>query len=290
MKEKGKRWFQNGIEISGILGVAAIGLFFCLPIGILFTGSFADNQELNMRLLPILQDSDAYVKWKWIPDYPTLEHFKQILFYTPSFLTLFWNSVGMVGLILMGQLFIGVPAAWAFAVYEFKGKRQLFELYVVLMLMPFQVTMFSRYLVLERLGLLDTKWAVVLPAVFSTFPVFLVYRSFSGLSGTLLEAARMDGAGEWVIFKTVGLPLAKGGIASAVILGFLEYWNMMEEPLAYLKSQRRWPLSLYLPEISLTQAGYAFAASFITITVSLFVFAIFQDSLEQGIAAGVVKG
>jgi multiple sugar transport system permease protein len=151
------------------------------------------------------------------------------------------------------------------------------------MLLPFQVTMLSKYLVLRQVGLLDTQWSVILPTVFSTFPVFLIYRSFCGLPMELLEAARMDGAGEWRIFSRIGLPLAQSGVLAAMVLGFLEYWNMMEEPLAFLKDKALWPLSLYLPEIEPTQAGFFCGASVIVLAVSLFIFALFKDSLTQGI-------
>lgn len=270
--------------------VAGGGVVFCLPIAILVMGSLADNIEWSARMAPVLRDTEGYIQWKWIPDYPTLEHYKRLLFYTPQFLVLFWNSIKMAGCILLGQLLVGVPSAWSFAVYRFRGKKLLFSLYVILMLLPFQVTMLSKYLVLDSLGLLDTQAAVILPAVFSTFPVFLIYRSFMGIPKELLEAARIDGAGELKIFLTVGLPLGQGGVLAAVILGFLEYWNMMEEPLAFLKDKALWPLSLYLPEISPAQAGFSCAASVVTLSVSGFIFGIFKDSLEKGIVSSALKG
>ena len=198
-------------------------------------------------------------------------------------------SVKITALILAGQLLAAVPAAWAFAVYPFPCRRLLFTVYLVLMLMPFQVTMLSSYLVLNGLHLMNTHGAVILPAVFSTFPVFLIYRSFCGIPKELLEAARVDGAGEWQIFRRVGIPLASGGILSSAVLGFLECWNLIEQPLAFLKDQSLWPLSLYLPEISLDQAGYAFVASVITLIPALFVFLLGRDYLERGIAASALK-
>lgn len=270
--------------------VAGTGLMFCMPVLMLFSGSLADDLEWKMRTAAVLKDTEGYLTWKWIPDYPTLQHYKRLLFYTPQFLVLFWNSIKMVGLILIGQLLVAVPGAWAFAVYDYRGKKILFSLYVILMLLPFQVMQLSKYLVLDGLGLMDTQAAVVLPAIFSTFPVFLIYRSFCGIPPQLLEAARMDGAGEMRIFAMVGLPLAQGGILAAMVLGFLEYWNMMEEPLAFLKDKALWPLSLYLPQISMEQAGFSCAASVITLCVSLFIFAIFKDSLEQGIISSGLKG
>ena len=267
----------------------AMGAVICLPVLMLVSGSLADALEWKQRTIGYLQDTQEYISWRWIPDYPTLEHYKRLLFLSPAFFKLFWNSVGMTGGILLGQLVIAVPAAWAFAVYRFRGKRVLFSLYVILMLLPFQVTMLSKYLVLQNVGLMGTRWAVVLPAVFSTFPVFLIYRSFAGIPAELLEAARVDGAGEWQSFIQVGLPVAQGGILAAMILSFLESWNMMEEPLTFLQDKSLWPLSLYLPEIAMDQAGYACAASVITLTVSLFVFAIFHDALEQGIVTSGLK-
>ncbi len=274
-----------------LLGVVFIGLgaIICLPVLLLVSGSLADSLEWRQRAGGYLQDTREYIAWRWIPAYPTLEHYKRLLFFSPAFFRLFWNSLGMTGSILLGQLAVAVPAAWAFAVYRFRGRNVLFSLYVILMLLPFQVTMLSKYLVLQDAGLIDTRWAVVLPAIFSTFPVFLIYRSFAGIPAELLEAARVDGAGEWQSFIRVGLPAAQGGILAAMILSFLESWNMMEEPLTFMQDKSLWPLSLYLPEIAMDQAGYACGASVITLTVSLFVFAIFHDALEQGIITSGLK-
>lgn len=277
-------------RILTALGVLFLAFLFLMPVLLLISGSLADTMEWRDRLAPLLADGDGFISWRWIPDYPTGEHFRQLLFYSPGFLRLFWNSVGMVTVILLGELAVGVPAAWAFAAFSFRGRRLLFFLYVTLLLLPFQVTQLSQYLVLRDLNLLNTRLAVILPAVFSTYPVFLIYRSFAGIPRELLEAARIDGAGEWRIFAQIGLPLAKGGILAAFVLNFLENWNRMEEPLAFLEDKSLWPLSLYLPEISIEQAGTAACASLITLTVSLFVFGLFRDSLEQGIIAGAVKG
>ncbi|MDE7016791.1 MAG: carbohydrate ABC transporter permease, partial [Lachnospiraceae bacterium] len=202
----------------------------CLPMILLVTGSVMGNGELRQYLSPLFTEGTTFISWKLVPDYPTFENYGKLLFLTPQFFVLFWNSMKMVGCILAGQLIIGVPAAWAFAVYKVKGSRILFALYVVLMLLPFQVTMLSSYLVLNRLGMLDTHQAVIWPAVFSTFPVFLSYGGFRCIPMQLLEAARIDGAGEFKIFCKIGLPLGKSGLLSAMVLGFLEYWNMMEQP------------------------------------------------------------
>lgn len=260
-----------------------------IPVLILITGSIMGEGELNLYLAPVLMEKETLSGWKLIPDYPTFSHYGKLLFMTPQFFVLFWNSVKLVGCILAGQLLVGVPAAWAFAVYRVKGSRALFALYVVLMLLPFQVTMLSSYLVLNRLNLINTHGAVILPAVFSAFPVFLCYNGFRGIPPQFLEAARIDGAGEMTIFLKLGLPLGKGGLLSALVLGFLEYWNLMEQPMAFLQDKALWPLSLYLPEITLAQAGSAFCASVITLIPAVFVFMFGQDYLEQGIIYSGLK-
>lgn len=264
-------------------------LLTCIPVLILITGSIMGGGELNLYLAPVLMEKETLSGWKLIPDYPTFSHYGKLLFMTPQFFVLFWNSVKLVGCILAGQLLVGVPAAWAFAVYRVKGSRALFALYVVLMLLPFQVTMLSSYLVLNRLNLINTHGAVILPAVFSAFPVFLCYNGFRGIPPQFLEAARIDGAGEMTIFLKLGLPLGKGGLLSALVLGFLEYWNLMEQPMAFLQDKALWPLSLYLPEITLAQAGSAFCASVITLIPAVFVFMFGQDYLEQGIIYSGLK-
>lgn len=267
----------------------AAGIVICMPVFLVITGSVMGSRDLYECLSPVFQNGQGFVTWKLIPQYPTLENYQRLLLETPQFFVLFWNSVKMVLFILAGQLAVGVPAAWAFAVYDVKGKDMLFMVYVVLMLLPFQVTMLSSYIILSKLSLLNTHMAVIWPAVFNTFPVFVTYGSFRAIPRPLLEAARIDGAGELFIFTRLGLTLGRSGILSSVVLGFLEYWNMIEQPLAFLKDKALWPLSLYLPEIDWTQAGFSFAASFVMLMPAVFVFIMGQDYLEQGIIYSGLK-
>ena len=269
------------------------------PVFLLLSGSVLSRTELNHFLGMILEEKKAAAGtellwepenlWPIFPKYPTLSHYGRVLFYSPQFFAAFWNSVKLTGMILAGQLLAAAPAAWAFAVYQFRWSKQLFSCYVVLMLLPFQVTMLSQYLAMEGIGVMDTHWAVILPAVFSTFPVFLMYRGFREIPKALLEAARMDGAGEWKLFVHIGLPLASGKIQAAMVLGFLEYWGMLEQPLAFFRDRSLWPLSLYLPPVSAENAGPAFAAAVLTLIPAGFVFLLGQDQLEQGITASGLK-
>lgn len=267
----------------------AVGFVFCLPVLAVILGSLKSSRELMTTLSAVIGGSGEKIHWHLLPLYPTLKHFIKLLFYTPEFLSVFWNSMKIVVCILFGQLFVAIPAAWGFAKFSFRGKNALFLVYVILMLMPFGVMMLPSYLVLNQIHLMNTHWAVILPAAFSTFPVFIMYRGFCAIPKDLYEAAKIDGAGEWQIFFTIGIPLGSPGILSALALGFLEYWNMVEQPLAFLSDPSLWPLSLYLPEVNLAKAGMALSASVITLLPAVFVFFMGQDYLEQGIVSSGMK-
>ena len=293
---------QSGLKIFrvrniGTLLLAVLALVAVLPVLFSITGSLMGQNELNDLLGAVLtSDSGSasgqtvnYVSWRVLPVYPTLKSYIKVLLDSPEFFVMFWNSVKISVGVLAGQILVGVPAAWGFARYRFPGKNLLFMVYVALMMMPFQVMMLSNYLVLDQMALLDNLWGIILPAVFSTFPVFIMYRFFESIPEALMESARLDGAGELLIFIKIGIPLGSPGIISALVLGFLEYWNLIEQPMAFLKTKSLWPLSLYLPQIDMAQTGKAFAVSVLVMIPAIIVFLAGQDYLEQGIISTAIK-
>ena len=112
---------------------------------------------------------------------------------------------------------------------------------------------------------------------------------FRSIPKGIIESAELDGANKFQVFLHIGVPLGSSGIVSALVLSFLDAWNLIEQPLTFLKNKTLWPLSLYLPNISMDNAGLAFVASVITLIPSLLVFMAGQNYLEQGIAASAVK-
>ena len=265
-------WFPMG----------AFALIMLLPIWIAVTGVFSSQWELTENLRPVLGNGQGLAKWTLLPQSPTLKSLVQVLLDSPEFFTMFWNSVTITAGILLGQFAIAVPAAWGLA--KLHLPRKLGDLYMVLMLLPFQVLMYPEYLVLKSLGLLNTLWAVILPGVFSAYPVFLLTRFFGAIPEEILEAARLDGAGEWQIFRYIALPLGLPGLLSVGILSFLDAWNLIEQPMTFLKNRALWPLSLFLPETTLADAGLGFAAALLMLIPALLLFGLCQDALEQGIA------
>ena len=243
-----------------LLVLLPLAFMVCSPVLFLLTGSLMDPGELSQYLSPILSQGKGYVAWRLVPQSPSLRSYVELLLDSPEFFAMFWNSV------------------------------RITALYLILMLMPFQVTMLSSFLVLDSIHLINTQWSVILPAVFSTFPVFLMYRFFRSIPEAILESAKLDTGSAFQIFLNIGLPLGSAGIVSALVLGFLENWNLIEQPLAFLKDKTLWPLSLYLPNIDLAKAGVAFTGSVVTLLPALLVFLSGQDYLEQGITAAAIKG
>ncbi|MDO4545483.1 MAG: carbohydrate ABC transporter permease [Bacillota bacterium] len=273
-----------------LAGITASAFLAVYPVAFLLTGSLMNPSELQENLAPVVSGADeTYASWSLLPFAPTLQSYVKVLLEQPEFFVVFWNSVKVTLGVLAGQMLFGVPAAWAFAQYEFKGKKVLFTMYIIFMMLPFQVLMLSEYLVLHNLLLIDSLWALIIPGVFSTFSVFVIYNFFRGIPRNILEAARLDGAGEFRLFIQIGLPLGKTGIIAAMTLQFLEYWNIIEQPMVFLEQKSLWPLSLYLPSITLENAGQSFVASVITLIPALFVFFYGKDHLEKGIIASAVK-
>ena len=287
-KARGKRAPIGKVFLWGILTVLAVVALY--PVFFLVSGSFMGKDELRDYLGAVVLGSQGYADFPLLPVYPTLRHYIEIFLDSPEFFVMFWNSVKITFGVLAGQLVVGTMAAWGFAKYEFLWKKGFFLIYMILMLLPFQVLMLSDYLVLDRLALTDHLLGIILPGIFSTFPVFIIYRFFREIPDSLIESARLDGAREWQLFWYLALPIGSSGIIAAMVLEFLEYWSLIEQPLTFLKEKRLFPLSIFLPDItSANQSGMAFAASVITFLPALLVFLGGQNYLEQGIMAGAVK-
>ncbi len=276
------------VKIIAAFIAAAACILSCIPLLILVVGAVTGNYELAAYLEGTLWgEGGTYLLL--FPSYPTLGGVAKALLAEPEFYVVFWNSVKLTGCIVIGQIFFAVPAAWAFSRWQGRLSSLLFYLYIILMLLPFQVTMLSNYIVINDLGILDTHAAVILPAVFSTFPVFIIYRSFLGIPGEIYEAFSLDSSSRWRMFCHVGVPLALPGIKSAVLLGIIEYWNMVEQPLLFLKTPSRWPFSLYIPGISYDNVQYIFACSLIVLAPMILIMLWGKEDISRGISNMAVK-
>lgn len=276
-------------KLAIFIPLVIIALPICWALWFMISGSLMPLDELTSTIGPVIKDTPGYAAWPLLPSWPTLGPLTQLLLDTPEFFAMFWNSWRITFPAILGQFLIGAPAAWALSRFRFRGRKILFTLYIVLMLMPFQVTMVPNYLVIDKLGLMDTIWAVALPFAFSAYPVFIMAKSFDAVPRAILEAASIDGAGYLRTFFRIGLPLGLPGIISALVLGFLECWNAIEQPLIFIKSAKNMPLSLFLPQITADNFGLSMVASFIMLMPALLIFLFGQKYLELGIQAAGVK-
>lgn len=276
--------------------LAVFALLFLVPTVLTFTNSFMSAGEITASYGAALStDGAGYmserVKLKFIPDRVTFRQYRTFLLESPEYLYKFWNSVFLVLPIVVLQVAVAAMAAYGFARYRGRGRELLFFAYIVLMLMPSQVTLVPNYLVAKWIGILDTRWAVILPGVFTPFSVFLLTKTMRRIPKELREAASLDGAGEWQIFTRIYLPQCRAALISVVILVFIDYWNMVEQVLVLLSAADKQPLSVFLSQINAGEVSLAFAVASVYMIPALLLFLYGEEYLVEGIASsGSLKG
>lgn len=276
----------------------ALAATYVIPIIFTACNSFMNETEINAgygKIFGNIGGAGKYVSsvvhLKFIPDEVSFKQYFTVLFNSPDYLFKFWNSVILVVPIVLFQMVIALLAAYGFTRYRGKLREIIFFAYVILMLTPYQVTLVPNYLVSDALGILDTRWAIWLPGIFSPFSVFILTKFMRRIPSGIIEAAKVDGAGEWYIFRSLCLPLCKSAIASVCILVFIDYWNMVEQPLIMLKDSDMHPLSVFLSKINQGEIGIAFAVATIYMIPSLLVFRYGEEYLVEGISyQGGIKG
>ena len=279
---------------------AFFALWFLMPTVLTISNSFMTQSEISSNYGKVFanvsgSDGKAYiaesVNLKFIPDKVTFNQYISVLIRSPDYLLKFWNSVILVVPIVLLQLVIASVTAYGFTRWRGKLRSFLFFFYVILMLMPTQVTLVPNYLVSDWLGLLNTRWSIIFPGMFAPFSVFLLTKSMRRIPASLIEAAKLDGSSEWQVFKDICLPQCRSALYSIAILVFIDYWNMVEQPIILLPNADLQPLSVYLSTINTSEVGLAFAIATIYMVPSLLLFLHGEDYLVEGIAhQGSVKG
>ncbi|ETT77121.1 binding-protein-dependent transport system inner membrane protein [Paenibacillus sp. FSL R7-277] len=276
--------------------MGAVALLMLFPIGVTLINSFMSSREIGInygpigQMNPVIQGrSDPFANLKWLPDQVSLEQYGKVLMDSPMYLSMFWNSVFLVVPIIAGQTVIAALAAYAFSKLRFRGREFLFLVYVLTMLMPFQVTLVPNYIMADRLGLLNSPGAIILPGIFAAFGVFMLRQFMLDIPYAYIEAAKMDGAGHLRIFYTIIVPMVQPGLAALTILLFVDYWNMVEQPLIFLDDPLRQPLSVYLSNVS-SEKGLAFAASMIYMAPMVLLFLYAETYFIEGIQLSGIKG
>ena len=279
--------------------LAALFAFsFVLPTLLTITNAFMTQSEISANYGQVFDTGSngssfiaETINLKFIPDKVSFSQFVTVLFRSPDYLLKFWNSAILVFPIVLGQLAVASIAAYGFTRWRGKVSDVIFFSYVILMLMPYQVTLVPNYLVSQWLGVLNTRWAIVLPGSFAPFSVFLLTKFMRRIPNSLIEASKLDGSSEWQIFKNICLPQCRSALYSIAILVFIDYWNMVEQPLILLSDPNQHPLSVYLSTINAGEIGIAFAIAVVYMLPGLLLFLHGEEYLVEGIAhSGSVKG
>lgn len=229
---------------------------------------------------------------EWIPDPVNLSNYTQVWVEEP-FLLYYKNTVVVAVFATAGQVIISAMAAYAFSSIEFKGKNILFSLYLATMMVPWHTIMIPQYQIISRLGLTDTHAALILGQLASAFGIFLLRQFFLTVPRELMEAARIDGAGEGYIFSKVMLPLAKPALSTLIIFTFVQVWNDYTAPLIYLNTKEKYTIQLGLTffqsehtmQYTVIMAGTVCALIPIIIT-----YLIFEKQITNGMVHSGLKG
>ena len=238
-------------------------------------GSFSDTAWMDARLSPRMFSLSQY--WK-------------ILIVDTSVLRMFTMSVFYTVMILLGQAVFVPMLAYALSRFRFKGRNVIFMAILLLMLLPYQVTMVPNVLTLRRMGLMNTVWAVILPLWFAPFYVFLLRQFMASLPNELFEAAQVDGAGTIRCYFHVALPVCRPAIGAALALSFADCWNLVEQPMTYLSQRTELqPLSVMFNQLVSESTGVEFAGAVIYMLPALFVYLYFLEDILSGIQLTELK-
>ncbi len=285
------------ILVFGFVLLAA--LLFLLPTVLTLANSFMTSNEINANYGAMLSNMtenkktfiSTNVNLKFIPDKVTFDQYKAVLIQNSDYLMKFWNSVWLTVPITIFQMAVAILTSYGFSRYPNKFKGIIFFAYIILMIMPYQVTLVPNYLVADKFGLLDTRLSIILPAIFSPFSIFLLTKVMRRIPVSYVEAAKLDGAGEFKILTKIYIPLCKGAIVSIAMLVFIDYWNMVEQPIVLMKESTLHPLSVFLSQINEKDIGLAFAIGVVYMIPTVLMFLYGEDYLIEGITySGGIKG
>lgn len=273
IKRKGKSFFYY-------LPLIASSFLMLLPFLWMLSSSL--KTDIEVFQFPI----------QWIPAKPRWSNYVEI-WSKVRFALYYFNTIKITVIITALQLITCSLAAYAFAKIEFPERNALFIAYIGTMIIPFQVIMVPQFILLRNIGLINTHLALILLQAFSPFGVFLMRQFYLSIPNELLEAARIDGLGEFGIYMRIMLPLSKPALASLTIFTFVFVWNDFLGPLIYLNSSNLRTIQLGI-RMFVTQysADYAMimTASVCSLIPVIIVFLVCQKFFVEGISLTGLKG
>ncbi|MDO4356749.1 MAG: carbohydrate ABC transporter permease [Clostridia bacterium] len=256
--------------------LAAVSVGFVFPMVVMLCSSFMSGEELSAIF--------SASKLRLIPYAATLSGYFDLLFASQTYISTFWNSLLLALAIMVTQTFFSLVAAFALAKFRFCGKRLILYLYVIMMMMPFQVTLLPNYLMARWMDIYNSWWALILPGAFQPFTVFLLYQFIrKSLPDSVVVATLLETSSPWVMLFRVVIPSVKPGVLAAAVLSFADAWNMVEQPMILLKDEWRYPLSLVLSNSS-GNLSVSFAGAVLYVLPVVLVYFAVEDELIQGVS------
>ena len=266
MMKKGVRW----------MGGMALLAAFLLPLVMALISSLMCAEELGV----VYSKGQAF---RWIPCQVTFGGYWSLLFESEAYLSTFWNSM----LIAVGstalQLIVALIVGYALVRLNFRGKGALVFLYILLMLMPFQVTLLPNHMLSKGIGIYNTWWALILPNALAPVGVFLMREFMKGIPGEILEAAYLDTSSNLRVIASVVMPNLRAGILTVAVLAFAESWNMVEQPLILLENEWLYPLSLRLSMLEGDALDVHFSGAVLYMIPAILIYFLFKEELMEGI-------
>lgn len=263
--------------------IVLIALIYIFPVAYTFTNSFMAEQQLATEGVQV------------IPEEFNIQQYYTLSFFKGEYFKLFLNSVKITTIIILGQVVIGVIAAFAFAKIDFPGRSLIFVIYVLVVLLPFQVTLVPNYLLFDKaqrlfsIQILDNHMAILLPGIFTSFGVFLLRQFIRGIPNELVEAAKIDGAGNLKIFFRIVLPMIKPAVFTLIILTFIDNWNLIEQAVIFLDTPSKVPLSVFLEKIYYEDFRVFYAGAVLYMIPAIIIFLKGEKYLSEGLSVGGLK-
>ena len=267
---------RESTHLGGYLLIAVftvITIIFVMPLVVVVLSAFKPLAEIQ-RMPPTF----------W-PEAPSLDNFRTVLSKAPYFLW-YRNSLVVAIAVTAIAIFTSAVGGYIFAKFEFPLKQPLFVLILVTLMIPFPVLLIPNYIIANKLGVLNSLWALILPGMVSAFGIFLIRQFAAGIPRDLIEAARLDGASEWAIFGRIVLPLLRPALAALGVFTFLASWNDYLWPLVAINDldKSTLPLALtFFNSVQSTRYDLIMAAASMAVVPVLIVFLIFQRQIVKAL-------
>jgi ABC-type glycerol-3-phosphate transport system permease component len=230
---------------------------------------------------------------RFIPDNPVLDNYTYVIF-TKQAMRYLYNTAVIATLSTIATLFFSTLAGFAFAKYDFPGKKGLFAFLLATMVIPGAVMMVPAFIIIRKIGWVDTIWPLVIPGAASAFWIFFFRQFISTISNEMMDAARMDGASEFRIYWNIILPIISPAITGMGLIMFMASWNAYQGPRIYLKSADKMVMTQAIMSMQgaagFTAWGEYMALSVISLIPLLIIFLVFQRRIVEGVMAGAIKG